>query len=230
MHLKKSLAVTLTLFATIVLMAGSANAQVTDIRVVPATPHASVPNVVLQDIVVDFTGQVTGFQMLLNLTSGSVYQNTSALIGAGTQPPVQALEAVDGTIATDTYTAFGGPYSGDSAGNFGLGGGAVNLGGAPAAQFNTQGLNQAWNPAGGVSVLDRTNFTAARIALSSDANGEFTFAGFAGGQSPDDALRLSVPVVNGVIGGGGVVIPEPSTVVLLAMGLVGLVALKRRNG
>jgi hypothetical protein len=225
MHLKKIIVV--TLFATLVLVAGSAMAQVTAINVTQGT--SVVPNVLVNDISVDFTGQVTGFQMLLTLTSGSIYQNTSALIGAGTTPPVQALEAVDGTIATDTYTAFGGPYAGNNAGNYGLGGGAVNLGGAPAAQFDTTAINQGWNPAGGVTVVDRTNFLAARVALSNDATGNITFAGFAGGQDPTAAQRLNVPIVNGVIGGGAV-IPEPSTIVLVGMALAGLVALKRRNG
>ena len=40
---------------------------------------------------------------------------------------------------------------------------------------------------------------------------------------------FNLPIVNGIIGGAGPVIPEPSTIILLGMGLVGLVAMKRRT-
>jgi hypothetical protein len=76
-------------------------------------------------------------------------------------------------------------------------------------------------------VTDRSNFLAARVALSDDANGRIQFAGFVTTQNPNDAMRLDLPIVNGVI--GGVAIPEPATVVLACVSLVGLVALTRQS-
>jgi hypothetical protein len=197
-------------------------AQVSDIRV-DTNPSEHHDNVVVNDIYVNFTGQLTGFQLLVELESGGVYQNPSALIGTGATPPVGALLAVDETLVSDTYTAFGGPTAEDNAGNYGLGGGAVNLGGDPAAQFDTQGVNQAWNPAGGVVVSDRTDFLAARIALTDDANGSVVFAGYAGGQDPGQALQLQMPIINGAI------IPEPSSIAIVAVVVCALAASIRRK-
>jgi hypothetical protein len=55
MHLKKLFAVALTLFATIALMAGTAQAQVSQARVVQTIP-GPVADHVTSDILIDFAG------------------------------------------------------------------------------------------------------------------------------------------------------------------------------
>jgi hypothetical protein len=129
---------------------------------------------VTNDLRITFSGQFTGIQLLLELTQGSIYQNDSPLIGSGMFPPAKPLiEQLDPTLQWDTFIAFGGPTAGDTVGNFGAGGGAVGLGGRVAAQFDSERINQAWNPAGGVEIFDRSDFMVARVTLSNDAVGRW---------------------------------------------------------
>ena len=74
--------------------APSAFAQVTSVRwanvdntVDDVPDDAFDPTMyVTNDLLITFSGQFTGIQLLLELTQGSIYQNDSPLIGPGTQP------------------------------------------------------------------------------------------------------------------------------------------------
>jgi hypothetical protein len=228
MHLKKSLAV--TVFATIALMAGTSLAQISALNIATQATDPDLAGHTANDLLIDFSGQYTGSQMVVTLTSGAIYQNAMGAVG----PPNNVLVDLAGfeALKWDTFVTQGSAITGGAAGETGIGGGAVNLGGSPTAQFNTEGINQGWNPAGGANVMDQSGFLVARVTLTNDAMGELRYIGSAAGSISvgGDTNGLTLPIVNGVVGGGGVVIPEPSTVILLAMGLVGLVALKRRNG
>jgi hypothetical protein len=223
MHLKKLLAV--TLFATIVLVAGTAMAQLSNVSIESRPTEPDLAGHTANDILIDFSGQYTGSQMLVTLTSGAIYQNAQGAVSA----PNSVLVGLAGfeALKWDTFVTQGSAVSGGPDGDTGIGGGAVNLGGAASAQFNTAGINQGWNPAGGVNISDRNGFLVGRVTLTNDANGELRYLASAAGTISAPSI---FPIVNGVVGGGGPVIPEPSTIILLAMGLVGLVAMKRRNG
>jgi hypothetical protein len=238
MHLKKFFAASIS--ATVILFATSAMAQVTDIGVT-SNPDAFAGHVV-NDISIDFTGQYTGSQLYVELTQGTIYQDA---LGSALAPN-SAFFPVFPSLEFDTFVAQGGSTAATTNGVIALGGGAVNLAdvaqnpdnlGRPipsSSTFSTTLINQQYNPSAGLIISNQSDFLTARITLSNDAMGEIVFAGFASPDatnpvSPNVAPRLNLPIVNGVIGGGGPIIPEPSTVILLGMGLIGLVAMKRRT-
>jgi hypothetical protein len=213
-----------TLFATIFLMAGTTMAQLTNSGwsvVDNSAGGAEVTGFTTNDLNIDFTGQLSGVQLLVELTSGSIYQNAAGSAG----PPIGAILPAFPSLAFDTFVTLDSLTSGGPHGEPLLVGGAVNAGGSATAAFTTSTINQGFSPAAGVSsATDQTDFLAARVTLSNDANGTVNYLASANGViSP----TLSVPIINGVI--GGAVIPEPSTVILLGMGLVGVIALKRRS-
>jgi hypothetical protein len=93
-------------------------------------------------------------------------------------------------------------------------GGAVDLGGSPTAQLNTQAVNVAWYTNDANTGGD---LTLARLSLSRDAQGSFSLIlNNAGG----DQFRWDGGVVrDGVMGA-----PEPSTLGLLGVLAVAVVA------
>jgi len=225
MQLTKLFAV--TVFATVALMVTTASAQVNAVRVTQtdnSTGGADLANHVTNDLSIDFTGQLSGLQLLVDLTAGSIYQNAFG----GNLAPNGALLPAFPALAFDTFVTLDSLTQGGPHGEALPVGGAVNLGGSATAVFTTSDINQGWSPAAGVSsATSISDFLAARVTLTSDATGTASFlASSAGVISAPTVL----PIVNGIIGGGAPVIPEPSTVILLAMGALGLVALKRRNG
>ena len=138
---------------------------------------AAVEGFVTQDLSVDFDGRWTGCQLLVELDTGSIYQDAAG----GVTPPTDFIVGLVPSAAFDTFVAAGGATSGTSE-TFSLGGGAVDLGASPTAQFDAAGINQAWNPPGGAAILDRTDFVTARVTLSADATGTWKFLVSSGGE------------------------------------------------
>jgi hypothetical protein len=202
---------------TVLALAPLASAAVTDMQINEvdnSVGGAALSGYYTQDVVIDFDGEWTGSQLLIQLSTGDVYQD-----GVGTaQPPQEAFFATFASLEFDTFVAAGGTTNGTSE-TFSLGGGAVDLGGDPTAQFDSAGINQAWNPPGGAGIADRTGFALARVSLSDDASGTWTLLASAGGE---------ISTYEGPVEGGAMV-PEPATMSLLALGGLGVLIRRRRR-
>ena len=181
-----------------------AAAQVSSIDI---TTQPTSEGVVYQ-FFIDFAGQYTGAQLIVELTSGSIYQDA---VGSAT-PPNAAFIPVFPSLANDSFVAQGSAVAGGPFGEPLPGGGAVDLGGAAAAQFDVAGINQAWNPAGGEVITDQVGFLIAQITLSTDAVGDWSLLASAGGD---------ITTVGGIFP-----FPEPTSAAFLGLG--GLALLRRR--
>jgi hypothetical protein len=201
---------------------GVAEGQVVALHIVSQPAPADVlPRYVVNDLLIDFTGQYNGSQMTVELTSGSIYQNPLG----GTGPPIAALFLADPTVEWDSFLANGGATAETTVGDFLIGPGEICAHCFPIEdKFTEELIDQSWFPAHDNEILDRTGFMVARVTLSEDATGTFQYLGGANNAIgvagfPPEGI-VSRPIRNGFI------IPEPSTVALLATGwAVALVAL-----
>jgi len=202
------------LMGVVWLVASFAQAQVTDLKfvLVDNTPGGSTVADVFHtnDLLVSFAGQYTGSQLIVELASGSIYQNSFGNIG----PPSPALMPVFPSLAFDSFVAQGNATNGGSFGHPAPGGGAIDMGGDPNARFDTGGINQAWHPAGAQNIIDQVDFFLARVTLSNDATGTANVLVSAAG-----VLRIErdLPIIGGVIG-----VPEPGAAVQLGLALWGM--------
>lgn len=151
------------------------------------------------------TADWTQAQMVITLSTGTIYMHA---LNGGFQAPNPALIGIFPAIAFTSYITDG------SSATVSVAGGAVNLGGAPAASFNSTGANVAWFT---TNLNDFGQRTLARLSLSSNATGTWQLQVRAAGETP--------VTVGGVITNG--VIPTPAAASVLALG--GLVASRRRR-
>lgn len=168
---------------------------------------------VTQDLEVTTSGDDwTAAALLIELTSGSIYQD--GLGNADGTPPNPALFGLAPSLAFDTYVGVLGGLGNTVAG------GAADLGGNPALQFDTAGLNVSWaNTATG----DTGTTTIGRFSLSSDASGTWSL-----GLISQDMGSAPPVVFSGAIAGGQLV-PEPTTLVVLALGSTALLGRRRMS-
>ncbi len=170
------------------------------------------------DIKINFDGQLFGQQMVVELTSGNIFQNTFG----GNTAPNDALLSLPGfeTLRSDSFVTIGGPTSSTSQ-NVLVVGGSTELGKNGPLKFDTTGVNIAWAPAPGVVVNGGIDFLIARLTLSNDAKGSILFFSSSG--------TGAVAVPAGTIAGGNMyfIVPEPTTSVLAGLALVGVAARRR---
>lgn len=183
------------------------------------TPKVTYPTVqgspagyTVNDIRIDFTGQLFGQQMVVELTSGSIYQDGFG----GETPPGAALIPVFPSLAADSFVTIGGFNSATTSSVLVIGG-STELGKNGPRKFDTQGVNIAWAPAPGVVINGGDDFPIARLTFSNDADGWIYLFSNAGGvgavsQSTIRGGAIGFPDPNNPF-------PEPSAVVLVGIAL-----------
>ena len=210
----------LTLVAVLTGFAGTASAQVTDLTVSSNT-SAHDAGFVVNQLFVTFDGQLFGNQILTDgLQLGDIWQET--VFSNSNTAPSTALAGAFPSVAADTYVQFGSTFN-DGAGSItpSFAGAAVDIDATPrSSSFNTQTIDIAYfDEPGGLTPLQQANYFVGQITLKNTANGTLTFLGNAGTANNNQIFNLDI--VNGVI------VPEPATVALLALG--GLMTLARRR-
>jgi hypothetical protein len=161
-------------------------------------PQATVAGHTVNDILVDFTGILRGQQMILNLTAGSIYQDT---FGSNTAPN-GAFFPLAPSVEYDSFVTVGGRRSDGAVPPASqpvlVVGGAVDLQPGSALKFDAQGLNIAWAPGTGVDVDGGTDYVTSRITLTNSAQGTFKYFGSTAAGS-GDPLVVEGSVVDGKI-------------------------------
>ena len=198
-------------------MASSASANSlewtnTPLGAVPINNPNSVPGTgtlegwVVNDLVLTTTADWTAAAMLIELDTGSIFQEGEGFgangITLGEPNPAGLLDLPSSEFATYIFDPHGGAAIAGAAGDVG----------GDAQQFDTAELDISWNSAG-ADTADIGTFSIARVTLSPDAFGTarvaFTVAGVEG------VIRADIPII-----------PEPASGALL--GLAGLAVLRRR--
>ena len=151
-----------------------------------------IPNTVTNDLSIDFSGQYTGSQLLIELTAGSIYQDA---LGSNS-PPSPVFIPLFPTVAFDSFFAqgsvtSGGPY-GDPA--ILMGSGALNLGGSLFPNFDTTGANLMYGPLLGTHIFDEADFLTARFTLSDDAQGTWSYMASA---NAEFGVVEAAPIIDG---------------------------------
>lgn len=169
---------------------------------------------IVGDLYIDFEGQYTGSQVLINLTSGSIVNLSNGLAS----DDIDVLNPPSTLLYADTAFLNGGDRVSTGAGPYSLGGGAVNIGGESIANITATSIDQAWNPSAGNEIFDQTGFLTLRVAFTPDATGSIIYMASANNQiTVLDELSIPLPFP---------LVPEP---VLSIMVLVGSVLLMQRG-
>lgn len=177
---------------------------------------------VTQDLVVQTDTDWFGANLLIELTAGSIYQNE---LQSGYGPPSPGFFPIVPDLRWDTYVTGSLGVNGPAPSSLG---GAVDLGGSAAGQFDTAGIDLNWFT---VTTNDIGTFSLGRFTLSNDAVGTFKLRLDAAAEA--NLLLRNGPAVNVVLegtieGGRFVAVPE-----LHSIGLIGaaglLLAVGRRK-
>ncbi len=214
--------VLLSLFVSVVLASPRAAAQVTDLHVCQFFGTLSDGTDVVSNVLsIDFTGQYTGSQILVELDTGSVV-NVDFFGGANNVAPTQAAVGFVPDLAFDTFVAQGGLRAENNVGGQpAFGGGAVNLDPTEvSAVFDSDTkISQAYNPAPGQFIFDQTQFVVAQITFTADANGTMKYFASANGEF---FVEDSLTIINGrwplSPGPHDDCIPEPTAAATLLAG------------
>jgi len=212
--LKASVVVVLVLCVASVSSAG-------EVSIVSGAASPGPDGHVVNDIVVTSADNVGGQQLVVNLTAGTINQSDFG----SDLPPNAALFTAFPNLPNDTFVGMGGLNQDSNPGTLVVGNSGLAGGMAPdsAALMSATNIDITWAPGGGVNVLG-TN-TLARVTLSNNAAGSWRLVSTERG-----AADVDIPLSDGLIGGGVMsIVPEPATIALSLMCLVGLVGFTRRR-
>jgi hypothetical protein len=200
--------------------AGLAPAAVNSVTVDSAdVPEAVLSGHVKNDVMIDFAGQLTGNQMVVDLEQGSIFQAGTGGNGA----PNGALFSAVPELEYDTFLTSGGlTQSGDEGTNIANAGAAGLPAGSADRTFDSAGIDVLWFPSAGTTVADRDDFTVARVTLTADAQGSWSYLG----ATDDDGA--GTPFGTYAITDGVMTIPEPTTLAILGLG-GGAMLIRRRR-
>ena len=205
-------------FALLIASNCTVEAQVTEMQFERIDNSAVLTGYVTNDLLMSLNGQYSGSELILELTEGEIYQDplnnssTSQRVdkALGRLPPSHLFIPLFPSIAFDTFVAYGELVDHGVVPVALVG--AVDIGGAVEAKFDTTGINLSWGPsAGHPFIQDAADVPVARITLSDDARGSFIWLNAAGGQ----LTLLEGHIVNGIMG-----IPEPGTLFMCVLGSV----------
>jgi hypothetical protein len=148
-----------------------------------------LPGYVANDIAIDFVGQYTGSQLLVELTQGAIYQHP--LFNSDAPPPL-ALVNLFPELAFDTFVANGSAVDG----TVNIAGGAINIlpTGASGSQFDQARLYTTWFSLEDSGPTNVTDFLTARVTLTDNAQGTFTYIVPADCENP---VTASGAIING---------------------------------
>jgi hypothetical protein len=193
----------------------SASAAVTNLKVELTDPGAGVPGTTSNDLRIDFSGNLGVQKLLLELSAGSIYNDT---LSNDPGPPNAKLFQFAPSLRFDSFVTLGGLISEESypivtaRGTLEPACPAV-VGGCDTSSSNRIHLD--WRAIPGVEVPSSANFVIARITLSDDAAGTVKYLGATTADGPLPFHTTGI-IQNGVI---SFAIPEPTTLVLLAFSI-----------
>ncbi|QDT67328.1 hypothetical protein MalM25_02250 [Planctomycetes bacterium MalM25] len=193
------------LLALATLAAQPAAAALLDAKFVNPTILGTREGFVVNDLLIDFEGQLFGQQMIVQLDSGLIHQG----IGRGETAPDGRLFIVFPTLASDTFVTMGGAEIATSEDTLVVGSSTVFSQSDGTKEFNASGIDITWAPATGVVIEDRTDFMVARLTFSDDAHGRIFFYSNSGG--------VGVTFDRCINGGRINPCPEPTSALLLVL-------------
>jgi len=160
----------------IALAAASGQGAVTSIDLNRATPpaDAGLSEYVSNDLSIDFTGQLTGNQLVVALEQGSIFQAGSGGDGAPSSGSFNGAPQ----LAFDSFLTSGGLTEQTDEGTTIADVGAVNVpGGSGDKQFDSDGGDALWFPSPGTRIETREDFPIARITMNEAATGQWAYLG-----------------------------------------------------